>query len=164
MLRLVPLLALLAAAPAWAQKPKPGAAPEAPTSDARVEAALDADGVVYTQEENGDYRMLFEMADERSHLVWVSPVTFSYGSIEVREVFATGFEFEGGVPAGVAEQLMKENLNYILGSWALSGDRVLFVAKVDADAGPEELGLVMSAVLGAADEFESTVDGGADDW
>jgi hypothetical protein len=160
LLTLAALALLTAAAPLAQSKTDPDAVP----SDPRVEKALNAMELVYETEPNGDYRLLYDTGDGRSHLVWVRPQTQSIGELEVREVFATAHEYEGEVPEDVAYDLLRLNSGYVTGSWCIEGSRVIFIARVDADASDAELDAAIGAVLFTTDDMEKELTGGTDDW
>ena len=154
------LALFVAAAPLAQPKTDPNAVP----ADPRVEKALNALGLIYEAEPNGDYALIYDVDGERTHAVWVRPTTARYGDLEVREVFATAHEYEGEVPAEVAHELLRLNATYITGSWCVEGSRVLFISRIDADASDAELESAIDAVLTTADAMEIELSGGGDDW
>ena len=74
-------------------------APATHAADASVEARLDARGVKYVVDDDGDYKVTYNYeAEGRSQLVFVSGSTESVGGFKVREVFAPAARI--GVPYG----------------------------------------------------------------
>ncbi|PAP75333.1 hypothetical protein [Rubrivirga marina] len=156
MVRFAPLALVLLAAPALAQ--------DAPT-DARVEQALSQNNISYSAESNGDYRILFTLPGERSQLVWISPRTDTAGSLDVRRVFsyAAGMEEGQALSGGWAEQLLRNNAGYVVGSWSLTDNRVMFSTTVPADASDRVLLDTVALVMTTADGVEAELTG-ADEW
>lgn len=154
--RLAPLALALLALPAAAQ--------DAP-ADARVEQALDQNNVTYSAEQNGDYRVLFTLPNERSQLVWISPRTDTIGALDVRRVFSYAAALEDGeaLSGGWAEQLLRNNAGYAIGGWSLTGSRVVFSATVPADAPDRVLLDTIALVMTTADGVEAELTG-ADEW
>jgi len=154
MSRLLTLVVLLAAPAAVAQP-----------SDRRVERALAKNEILYTVEDNGDYRMLYETENGRSQLVWIRPETYSAGDVEVREIFSYANDLPEGMalPADWAERLLVYNADYVVGAWSRLGDRIVFSARVAADAPDDVLISVMELVLNTADLVEEEMTG-ADNW
>jgi hypothetical protein len=142
----------------------PASAQDAP-SDARVEQALAQNNVNYSAEENGDYRVLFTLPNERSQLVWISPRTDTIGSLDIRRVFSYAASFDNGesLPNDWAGRLLRSNSGYIVGSWAQTGTRLVFSANVPADASDRVLLDTMALVMTTADDVEAELTG-ADDW
>ena len=136
---------------------------EIPT-DLRVERALDALEYIYEAEDNGDYALAFDTDEGRSQGVWISPLTDPIGAMEMREVYSVAYEYPGAVPADVALDLLEQNVGFVIGAWAVEENRILFIARVDANASAEVLDAAMAAVMYTADELEATLSGGEDVW
>lgn len=161
-MRYAVLLALLVSCPAFAQKAEDDAKP--PLQDLRVERTLNELGFVYEHDENGEYRLLFETSEERTHLVWVRPDTDRLLDMEVREVYAIANEYIGGVPGAIPMQLLEENGQFVLGAWAIDETAIVFVTKIRANASPAELEAALLATASTADELEAELTGDRDEW
>ena len=102
-MRIAILPALLPAVlfPAFAQVAKP-----APAPDPQVRQLLDELEYEYEVDEDGDYRLVFEVAnstEKRSQLVYVRSPVETYGALRLREVWAPGYKAAGtDFPAAVA--------------------------------------------------------------
>lgn len=153
--------AALLALPASAQKAQASGTP----SDPRVERALDAQGVTYSVEPNGDYRMLYTVSDDRTQLVWVRPLVYGEGSVDTREVFSYAMTLEptDTLPAATVNDLLRRNDGYSVGAWGRSDTRLIFSARVAANASPEVLTNTIELVLNTADQVELELTG-TDDW
>ncbi|MEM1056298.1 MAG: hypothetical protein AAGI52_12300 [Bacteroidota bacterium] len=159
-MRLALVLVCLLPLSALAQKkPPPG-----PSRDARVEGTLNALGYEYEIDEDGDYKLIFETDNGRSHIVWVRPTTDRLLDLEVREVFAIANNYIGGVPGGIPPRLLEDNAQFILGSWAIEATTILFVVKIRANATRAEMEAALLATASTADAMEEELTGGTDDW
>ncbi len=147
----LPALALVVAAllgvvlPAWAEDaPKPKTEPAA-----SIKAQLDAKGLKYEIDKDGDFKMIYEMADsKRTQTVFVRSPTFSYGGFESREIWSPAYRSENGkLPVDVANTLLEQNAELKLGAWENQGGIAVMVLKIPADASADQL---MAAIEGAA--------------
>lgn len=158
----VPCLALLlAASGAAAEEVAVPAAP--PPLDARVAAALDAAGLKYGADE-GDFRLVLNVADGRSQVVWVASATTKLSQLEIRDVWALGARGEGQVPPEVARRLLTENARMVVGAWQVNQapDRylVVYLAQLPAASDAAALRVVVEAVAVSADRMERELSAG----
>ena len=142
-----------------------GSATAAGKPDSAVGKKLEAQGLKYEVDEDGDYKLLFETKDDRSQIVWVRSPVETLGGMRIREVLSIGGKLEKVKEAGdLAAQAaltagaMLKSGDQKLGGWVLkpSGDASVFyyVAQIPADLGADDLGVVARAVARSADEFE----------
>lgn len=135
------------------------AADSAPASsgDPRVESALKAAGLPYSLDE-GDYRLEYEVNEQRSQRVWVAAKTAKIDRLEVRDVWSVAARGQGEVPADLARLLLKENVRMILGAWQVNQSEdqylVVYSAPVDAAADAATLREVIEVVMFSADRIE----------
>ena len=148
-------LALLAtacafASPAWA--------------DASVKTRLDARGIKYEVDSDGDYRVVYNYADEgRTQLVFVSGGTEHVGGLRVREVFSPAARIAGdGIDGKKALELLAESRNNKIGSWEIDGDVLLFVIKLLDNADAATLESAMDVAAQTADDMEIELSGTKD--
>lgn len=160
--RSVLALALFLSAPAFAQKADTATKP--PLQDLRVERTLNELGFVYEHDETGEYRLLFETTEDRTHLVWVRPDTDYLLNMEVREVYAIANEYIGGVPGAIPMELLEANGQFVLGAWAIDETAIVFVTKIRANASAAELEAALLATASTADELEAELTGDLDEW
>ncbi|MCG8455215.1 MAG: hypothetical protein MI919_02970 [Holophagales bacterium] len=131
------------------------AAAEKPAPDPRVREALEKLELVYEVDTDGDYRLVFEVDDERTQLVYVISTTEEYRNLEVREVWSFGYEAKGGnIPAPVANLLLEDTFDKKLGAWAKVGERAAFITRVPAEADPDTLYSTLLITLEVAEEME----------
>ena len=137
-----------------------GLATAAEAADPRVRRALEALGLEYEVDDDGDYRVIMAWSeDERSQLVFVNSKTETLGDAEIREVWTVGYKKETDALAHrVAVKLLEETSSYKIGAWEVvwRGETVLAVlnAKIPADATAKYLGEVINVVSATADEIE----------
>ena len=153
---------LLLAFSAQAQDAKP-----APAPDPQVRQQLDELGYEYEVDEDGDYRLVFEMADnteKRSQLVYVRTPVESYGVLRVREIWSPGYKADGTVfPAPVANRLLAATQDNKVGAWAKQDEYAVFVVKLPADADAKALDDAIDAAITSADAMEAELTPGKDD-
>lgn len=129
-----------------------------PSADPRVRRALDQAELKYTIDDDGDYHLVFAQNDDRTQLVIIDSATSTYGSMEVREVWSTGYRADEDetIPRGRLESLLKKNASYKVGAWRLSpnGRNVIFAVIVSANANASALDDAARVAADTADELE----------
>jgi hypothetical protein len=133
-----------------------------PAGDPRVESALKTAGLSYTLDE-GDYRLEYDVDEQRAQRVWVAAKTARIDELEIRDVWSVAARGPGEVPADLARMLLKENVRMILGAWQVnqSPDEYLVVysAQIDAGADAATLQKVIEVVMFSADRIEKQLGG-----
>lgn len=136
--------------------------------DPGVAKLLDQLGYKYEVDSEGDYRLTFGMdedEDGRSQMVFVRSPVETYGSHKVREVWSPGYLSDADAfPADVANRLLTATQDSKLGAWAKQGRYAVFVVKLPADAGADELDDAVEAALRSADEMEAELTPGEDEF
>lgn len=131
--------------------------------DARVEKLLIELGLKYTIDDDGDFRLGFQLEHDRSQLVWINSNTSTYRGMEVREVWAPAYRSPVEFPADVSFRLLRQNRKMKLGAWeaAKMGDDyfAVFSVKISAEPDAETLLSVIKFVVEAADEMEQELTG-----
>jgi hypothetical protein len=127
------------------------------SGDPRVESALKAAGLAYTLDE-GDYRLEYDVDEQRSQRVWVAAKTARIDRLDMRDVWSVAARGRGEVPADLARLLLKENVRMILGAWQVNQSEdeylVVYSAQVDAAADAATLQEVIEVVMFSADRIE----------
>lgn len=151
-----PLLLLLACALA---------APAASAADVSVKTRLDARGVKYQVDGDGDYKVTYSYKQEdRTQLVFVSGATESVGGFTVREVFApAGLVDKDTIDGAKALELLAESRTNKLGSWELAGNTLYFVIKLPDSVDAAQLEAAMDIAAETADNMEIELSGDRDD-
>ena len=135
--------------------------PAALAADASVETRLDARGVKYEVDADGDYKITYSYkAEGRSQLVFVSGRTESVAGFKVREVFAPAAK--DGISGAKAIELMGKSRTIKLGSWELQGDVLYFVIKLPDSVDAAQLESALDIAAETADNMEITLSGDED--
>ncbi len=130
-------------------------------ADASVKTRLDARGIKYEVDADGDYKVTYSYKSEgRTQLVFVSGRTESVGGFKVREVFAPAAK--DGITGAKAIELMGESRSNKLGSWELQGDILYFVIKLPDSVNATELESAMDIAAQTADNMEIELSGDED--
>jgi hypothetical protein len=130
-------------------------------ADASVKTRLDARGIQYEVDADGDYKVTYSYKDEgRTQLVFVSGSTESVGGFKVREVFAPAAK--DGISGSKAIELMGESRTNKIGSWELQGDVLYFVIKLPDSVDATELESAMDIAAQTADNMEIELSGDED--
>lgn len=109
----------------------------------------------YEVDEDGDYRLVFELEGDRTQMVFVRSNVETYGSHRVREIWSPGYKSASPqFPAAVANRLLEDSNEAKMGSWVKQEDLAMFVVKIDADATAEQLSDAIDAASRSADAIE----------
>ena len=135
-------------------------------ADASVESRLQARGVKYEVDKDGDYKITYSFSEEkRTHLLFVSGSTEEVGGLQVRQIFAPVARVAGNAVTGeMALGLLRENQGYKLGAWEISGDILYFVARIPDSVDATGLEQLMDIVASIADEKEIELTGAKDEF
>ncbi len=132
----------------------------ATTPDPSVAKALDALGYPYEVDEDGDYKMVFDVENDRTQLVFVRSAVEDYGSHRIREIWSPGYNAPTGqFSAEIANRLLEDAQSAKLGGWVKQQQLAMFVVKVDADADGPVLADAIDAATHTADEMERALTG-----
>jgi len=158
--RLVVLLALGASVAQAQDAPAPA---PAPTADVRVERLLKDVAAEYTVDEDGDFRLVYDIGGGRSQRVWIPSGTSDFGALEIRQVWSIAHRSQGPLPADLANRLLDRNGAVILGAWLTepAGDEigVIFAVQVAAETDAVSLRSAIHAVATTADAMEKELTG-----
>jgi len=112
----------------------------------------------FTVDNEGDFRLLFDVGDDRSQLVWILSRTNRLEALEIREVWSIGYQSERPLSADIANRLLEQNAKVKLGSWQLRrmGDKytAVFSAQIAAETDRATLLAAIRAVTTIADRME----------
>ena len=144
-------LAALLCAPAWA--------------DMSVAKRLDARGVNYTVDEDGDYKVIYNYAEEgRTQLAFVSGGTEDIAGFRIREVFAPAARVaQDGIDGARALALLEDSRTQKLGAWEIVGDALYFVIKLPDSVDAAALEAALDIAAQVADDKEIEFSGDRDD-
>lgn len=137
----------------------PGAA-LAGSPDGIVKAQLEAKGVKFEVDGDGDFKAVWNVGSGRTQVVFVRSVTAAYGTVKVREIWSPGYvSAADDFPSMVANQLLKASNEVKLGGWVKQGKNAMFVVKIPADASAEQLLDGIQAAIESADQMELALTG-----
>ncbi|MCX2921206.1 hypothetical protein ORK51_13555 [Stenotrophomonas rhizophila] len=124
-------------------------------ADKAVGRALDTLKYTYEVDEDGDYKMVFDMDDGRSQLAFVRSTVEEFGKHRIREIWSPAYNSPGKqFPAAVANRLLEDSQDAKMGAWVKQDQLAMFVVKVDANATPEALSDAIDAAVRTADAME----------
>ncbi|MBW8374290.1 hypothetical protein [Stenotrophomonas sp.] len=123
--------------------------------DKAVGRALDTLKYTYEVDEDGDYKMVFDMDDGRSQLAFVRSTVEEFGKHKIREIWSPAYNSPGKqFPAAVANRLLEDSQDAKMGAWVKQDQLAMFVVKVDANATSEALSDAIDAAIRTADAME----------
>ena len=132
--------------------------------DAAVKAQLDSMDVKYEIDDDGDFKITFDMGKGRSQLVWIRSQTESYGDLKVREIWSPGYKHGGKeIPAKIANRLLEHSHGLILGGWTKQKEFAMLTVKISVSATPKQLRDAAEAAADGADEIEQELTPGKDE-
>jgi hypothetical protein len=136
----------------------------AAAEDASVAARLDARGIAYEIDDDGDYKVTVSFEKEkRTQLVFVSGRTETVRGLRIREVFApAGRVKEDGIDGERALALLASSQTNKLGSWELAGNTLYLVIKLPDDVSAADLEAAIDVAAQTADDMEIELSGDAD--
>lgn len=124
-------------------------------ADPGVAVGLDAKGTPYQVDKDGDYRILVNLADERSQVVWVRSVVHATDTQRIREIWTYGLRSdERRIPAHIANRLLSANMDLVVGAWARQGGSAVLVIKIAADADADTLDEAIDLAASIGDRME----------
>lgn len=140
------------------------AAPLSWAGDASVEARLDARGIKYEIDGDGDYKVVVSYkAENRTQLVFVSGTSESIQGLLVREVFSPAGKVGADAIAGKALDLLKESRTLKIGGWEIAGDVLYYVIKLPDSVDAAQLEAAIDIAAETADNKEIELSGKKDE-
>jgi hypothetical protein len=129
-----------------------------------VEARLNERGIKFKQDEDGDYRVVYNYKDAgRTQLVFVGGATEAVHGFVVREVFSPAANIEDDAIDGArALKLLAANRANKLGDWEIDGKTLLYVIRLPDSASAAELEAAMDIAANQADDMEIELSGKKD--
>lgn len=138
--------------------------PEVPSDDF-IRNQLDALGIGYEIDADGDFRVVYALDEGRSQIAFVRSAVESYGSLRIREILSPAYRAEGPrVPYSVALRMLEHGNSIKLGGWGVNGPYATFIVKIAADAPAELLRDALEFAAHAADELEREFTGSKDEF
>ena len=140
-------------------------APSAQAEDASVKARLDAKGIHFEVDDDGDYRVTFSYDKEgRTQLVFVEGKTEDVDGLRVRQIFSPAARLsKTPISDAKTKELLEDNSTNKLGAWEISGDILYFVIKIPDTLDAAQLESTMNIAASAADDMEAKLSGEKDE-
>lgn len=138
--------------------------PTAALADASVKTRLEARGIKFEVDDDGDYKVTYNYASEgRTQLVFVSGRTESVGGFQIREVFAPAALIEDDDITGArAVEMLEDSRTRKIGAWEIGGGALYFVIKIPDSVDAASLESAMDIVAETADDMEIKLSGDRD--
>lgn len=132
--------------------------------DASVGSRLDARGIKYEIDGDGDYKVVVSYKSEgRTQLVFVSGATESIQGLLVREVFSPAGKVRADAIAGKALELLNESRTLKIGAWEIAGDILYYVIKLPDSVDATQLEAAIDIAAETADNKEIELSGNKDE-
>lgn len=129
---------------------------QAAAPDKAVGRVLDTLKYPYEVDEDGDYKMVFDVEGDRTQLVFVRSAVEEFGKHRIREIWSPGYSAPGKqFSAAVANRLLEDSQDAKLGAWVKQDQLAMFVVKVDANASADALSDAIDAAMRTADAMEA---------
>ena len=140
---------------------------ESKQGDRRVQALLNDLELKYEIDNDGDFKVAFELEGGRSQVAFIRSETESLGKFEIREIFSVGYTSEGPLNADIANALLIYNAHVKLGSWQVARQHddtciAIFSAQIAANTDAKSIFTTLVAVIQTADEVEAKLTNGED--
>lgn len=147
------IAALLAALPATAL-----------AEDASVRRRLEAVGVKYDIDKDGDFRVVYNYsAEKRTQLVYVSGDTEAHSGVPIRKVFSPAAVLsQNPIDGARALELLRDAGTNKMGAWEISGGVLFLAIKLPDSASASELKAAMDIAAELADDMEIKISGSKD--
>ncbi len=124
-------------------------------ADKAVARHLDKLGYTYEVDEEGDYRMVFDVEGDRTQMVYVRSSVEDFGSHNIREIWSPAYSAKTKqFPVAVANRLLEDSQDAKMGGWVKQDTTAMFVVKIDADATADQLSDAIDAAIRTADAME----------
>lgn len=134
-------------------------------ADSSVASRLDARGMRYEIDGDGDYKVVYNYAEEgRTQLAFVSGRTEDIAGFRIREVFAPAARLDqDGIDGARALALLQDSREQKLGAWEVAGDVLYFVIKLPDSVDAAALEAAIDIVAQVADDKEIEFSGDRDE-
>ncbi|HDS1524440.1 hypothetical protein [Stenotrophomonas maltophilia] len=124
-------------------------------ADKAVARHLDKLGYTYEVDEDGDYRMVFDVEGDRTQMVYVRSAVEDFGTHNIREIWSPAYSAKTKqFPVAVANRLLEDSQDAKMGGWVKQDTTAMFVVKIGADATADQLSDAIDAAIRTADAME----------
>ena len=131
--------------------------------DNRIQTLLEELELKYDIDNDGDFRVAFELEDGRAQLAFIRSETTQFGNFDIREIFSVAYISDGPVDAQLANALLIYNAHVKLGSWRVERQPddqcvVAFAVQIAANTDARSLFTALRLVIDTADNVERKLD------
>lgn len=133
---------------------------QAQESDIRIKNQLDRMELYYEYDSQGNFKLLFELPEQRTQLVYISSTTTKYEDVEVRQIYSPVLVLNDIKQLSFQDlhMLLTESAQTIFGGWQILPHRqgwvVSFAVKVPALMPENRLRMYLWYVAQIADQME----------
>jgi hypothetical protein len=139
---------------------------QTPQPDARVKAALDAGGLKYEVDKDGDFKIVLDLGEGRTQVAFISSKTDKIQGLEIREIFSAAYIVEGALPGDVSNKLLLASRTRTIGAWEVmktgNSQLVVFSTKIQSSISPVDLKTSIIYTMVSADKMEKELTNGKD--
>ena len=118
-------------------------------------------GLEYEVDDNGQYNFTLIFQDERSQLVFITPVQLDFDSKQYYDIWSPVAKFQGDIPPEIAARLLYENGQAEVGAYQVlntsSGKLVVFSTKVASGVDVEVFKRMIIRISSIADDAEKHI-------
>jgi hypothetical protein len=140
-----------------------------PQVDRKCQKTLDKANLKYEIDSDGDFKLVVQVANNRTQLVYVYSNTLTYDNVEVRTIMSPALvaDTDEALTAETLRMLLVDNFENKMGSWEVverpdGGIVIQYVVKPPADMGPEDMRSMIGLAAIAADMIEQQITEGDD--
>jgi len=127
--------------------------------DVRMEKLLDDIGLKYQIDDDGDFKLMNQFDNGRSHVIFINSSTEKYNKLEIREIWSVAYVSGNTLSPATMRDLLTDNGTKKLGSWKIAkmsgNEAAVFYAQIAADCDQATLLSALQIVSQAADEMEA---------
>lgn len=131
--------------------------------DPRIKTDLDALGLTYEILTSGDFKLVYNVADNRTQMVIINSKTEEYGGMEIRKLWSVAGvpTDENTYPSDVLFAFLKLNAMYSLGAWEIAEEEnqffLLYNMRISVDTSQSILRELLNLSAIKTDEMEQNI-------
>ena len=128
--------------------------------DSRIKSKLIALGIKYEITDKGNFKVIFNMGNNRTQMVLINSNTYEYGGMEIREItsIAAITDDKTAFTQNTLFTLLERNHTYKLGAWQIDGGQSPYILqyglRISANATQSVLDELIRLAAKVADEME----------
>ena len=136
-------------------------------ADPRVETQLKALDLKYEVDKDGDYKLVYDLGENRTQVVFINSATNKVGDMEVREIWSPAMAGQEAPDAKVLQKVLEYSQDRVIGAWqAMGGENTCvldYAVKLPVECSDKMLGVAAIVAANSADKMEKELSGGKDD-